>query len=100
MPLSPDSKPANNRDLTRVVAASAGITQADAKTIIDHVLMGIVKLCDDRQALKLRDFGRFEIRRFSPRRNTSSLTGGTVMLPGRDILCFTAAKGLKEEVIE
>lgn len=100
MPLSPDSKPANNRDLTRAVAASANITQAQAKDIIDHVLAGIVSICDDRQALKLREFGRFEIRRFSPRLNTSALTGSKVMLPGRDILCFTASKALKEEVIE
>lgn len=91
-----DIKPANNRDLTRYVAENAGCTLSDAKILIDWVLTGIVSLTKDTPALKLRDFGRFERRHFKPRRNTSSLTGDTVLLPGREILCFTAAKGLKE----
>lgn len=93
-------KPANNQDLIRLLSKRTGYSLEVCKGLVHEFLGCITQLAKDTPYLKVREFGRFEYRHFSPRRNTSSLTGTTVQLPAREALCFTAAKGLKEEVAD
>jgi len=93
-------KPANTTDLVRRVAKITGVTQPEVKLILDVLLQSITQLATDTPYLKIREFGRFELRTYGQRMNRSPVNGGQVTeIPAREVLCFVAAKGMKEEVI-
>jgi DNA-binding protein HU-beta/integration host factor subunit beta len=69
------------KDLAKAIAEEMGLTQIQAKEIIQRVFDGITETLLHEGRLELRNFGVFEVKRRRPRRARNPRTGQAVEVP-------------------
>jgi integration host factor subunit beta len=86
------------KDMARAIAEGLGITQVEAKAIVQRVLDGIVETLVTERRIELRNFGVFEVRERRPRRARNPRTGERVAVPARLVVTFEPGKEMEEQV--
>ena len=88
----------NNSDLAEKLAASQGLTKADARKLVDAVFAAIADAAAGGEEVALNGFGKFKIKASPAREGRNPATGATIAIAASNKLTFTAAKAVKDRL--
>lgn len=88
----------NKAELIEAVAASAGITKAEAGRTIDAVTNTVTAALKKGDSVTLIGFGTFKVSQRNARTGRNPQTGAELKIPARKAPVFTAGKALKDAV--
>ena len=71
-------KPMTKKDMAKEIAQATGITQAQAREIVQRVFNGIIETLVEKGRIELRNFGVFEVKKRKPRQARNPRTGEKV----------------------
>src|SRR5262249_47318161 len=84
--------------LAKAIAEEMGLTQGQARAIIQRVFTGITETLLHEGRLELRNFGVFEVKQRRPRRARNPRTGQAVAVPAKLVVTFRPGRGVEERV--
>ena len=88
----------NTAELADAVAASGGLTKADAKKLVDTVFATITDAAARGEEISLSAFGKFKIKDSPAREGRNPSTGATIQIAASRKLTFAAAKSVKDKL--
>ncbi len=88
----------NKNDLLAAVAASTGLSKADAGKAVDAVFDSITSSLQSGTEVRLVGFGTFSVSRRQASTGRNPRTGETIQIPASNQPKFKAGKGLKDAV--
>ncbi|MDB5438231.1 MAG: integration host factor [Caulobacteraceae bacterium] len=88
----------NSADIADKVAAEAGITKAQAKSIVDGVFAAITAAAKTGDEVSIPGFGKFKVQDKPARTGRNPSTGAAIQIAASKKVNFTAAKALKDAV--
>ena len=88
----------NNSDLADKLAASQGITKADARKYVDAVFAAIADAAAGDEEVSLNGFGKFKVKKSPAREGRNPSTGATIQIAASKKLGFSAAKAVKDKL--
>ena len=88
----------NKGDLIDAIAASTGLSKADAGRAVDAVLDGISGALGNGDSVALVGFGTFSVRHRAAREGRNPQTGAAMHIAATKVPGFKAGKGLKDTV--
>jgi nucleoid DNA-binding protein len=83
------------KDMTIAIAQEMGLTQIQAREVVQRVFDGITETLLNEGRMELRNFGIFEVKKRKPRRARNPRTGAAVEVPAKVVVTFKP--GLKME---
>ena len=86
------------KDLAKAIADEMGLTQGQAREIIQRVFTGITETLLHEGRLELRNFGVFEVKKRRPRRARNPRTGEAVDVPAKLVVTFKPGREMEERV--
>jgi integration host factor subunit beta len=86
------------KDMAKAIAEDMGLTQVQAKEIVQRVFDGITETLLNECRIELRNFGVFEVRKRKPRKARNPRTGETVWVPAKLVVTFRPGRGMEERV--
>lgn len=95
---------ARRRGLTKADLVGAvydrhgGLTKGEAAEVVDAIFRTVKSSLVDGRAVKIRNFGVFELRDRAGRRGVDPSTGKPIEIPARKGLAFRPSDGLKKQV--
>jgi nucleoid DNA-binding protein len=96
----------NKTEMAEKLAKKADISKAKAAEIIEIIFStkdgeGIIAVeLDAGRKVNISGFGSFTTKSRSARQGRNPATGETIMIPARNYAAFSAAKGLKDRVVQ
>lgn len=91
-------KSISKADLIKIVAAEAGVSAKDAKTIIDAFLTTTETHLSQGDTVQLTGFGNFEVRERKAREGVRPGTSEKIQIPASKYPAFKPGKTLKDSV--
>lgn len=88
----------NKYELIAKVAASAGVTQADAGRVLDAIMTTIGDALVAGDNVALVGFGTFQITKKAARSGRNPSTGAEIQIAAKNAPVFKAGKTLKDKV--
>ena len=88
----------NKSELIDAIAASAGLTKADAGRALDATVDGITSALQGGQSVSLVGFGTFSVKHRAARTGRNPRTGDTIQIAASNNPTFKAGKALKDAV--
>lgn len=88
----------NKADLIEKVAATVGLTKADAGRALDAVLEGIAEGLKKDGKVALVGFGTFATKTRAARNGINPLTKQPISIPAKTVVSFKAGSKLKDSV--
>ena len=88
----------NKNDLVAEVAASAGLTKADAANSVDAVFNSITTALSSGGEVRLVGFGTFSVAQRKATQGRNPRTGERIQIPASRQPKFKAGKSLKDSV--
>jgi DNA-binding protein HU-beta len=88
----------NTAELAEAVAASAGLTKADAKKLVDTVFAAIADAAAKGEEVSLSAFGKFKVKESPAREGRNPSTGAPIKIAASRKLTFAAAKSVKDKL--
>jgi DNA-binding protein HU-beta len=88
----------NTAELAEAVAASAGLTKADAKKLVDTVFATIADAAARGEEISLSAFGKFKTKESPAREGRNPSTGATIQIAASRKLTFAPAKSVKDKL--
>jgi len=88
----------NNADIAEKIAASHGLTKADAKKIVDEVFAAVADAAASGEEVSLSGFGKFKVKESAAREGRNPANGQTIQIAASKKLGFSAAKALKDKL--
>jgi len=88
----------NTAELADAVAASQGLTKADAKKLVDAVFVAIAEAAAKGEEISLNAFGKFKVKETPAREGRNPSTGATIQIAASRKLTFAAAKAVKDKL--
>jgi len=88
----------NNSDLADALAASQGITKADARKYVDAVFSSIADAAAKGEEVSLNGFGKFKVKETAAREGRNPSTGATIQIAASKKLSFAPAKAVKDKL--
>jgi DNA-binding protein HU-beta len=88
----------NKSDLIDDIAASAGLSKADAGRALDSLVKSVTKALKKGDTVSLVGFGTFSVRARAARTGRNPRTGETIMIKASKNPAFKAGKALKDAV--
>lgn len=85
----------NKRDLIAKIVKDTGVSQRLAATMVATALAAITTSLKKNEAVTLVGFGTFKTTVRKARTGRNPLTGGTIRIPRRKAVRFSAGKALK-----
>jgi DNA-binding protein HU-beta len=85
----------NRRDLIARLAKETGVSKALASRMVATTVAAITRSLTKGDAVTLVGFGTFKTAVRKARKGRNPLTGGTIKIPRRKIVRFSAGKALK-----
>ena len=86
------------KDMTKAIAEEMGLTQDQAREIIQRVFDSITETLLNEGRLELRNFGVFEVKERRPRRARNPRTGEAVEVPAKLVVTFRPGREMEERV--
>lgn len=88
----------NHAELSDSVAASLGLSKADAKKAVDAVFAAITDASAKGEEVSVNGFGKFKVKESAAREGRNPSTGATIQIAASKKLTFGAAKVLKDRL--
>jgi len=88
----------NKSDLIDAIAASAGLSKADAGRALDALVKTVTKTLKKGDTVSLVGFGTFSVRKRAARTGRNPRTGETIKIKASKNPAFKAGKALKDAV--
>jgi DNA-binding protein HU-beta len=88
----------NKSDLIDAIAASTGLTKADAGRALDATTSNIAKALKKGSTVSLVGFGTFSVKKRAARLGRNPRTGETIKIKASKTPGFKAGKALKDAV--
>lgn len=88
----------NNSDLADALAASQGITKADARKYVDATFASIADAAAKGEEVSLNGFGKFKVKETAAREGRNPATGATIQIAASKKLSFAPAKAVKDKL--
>jgi len=88
----------NNSDLADTIAASADISKADARKIVDAVFAAVADAAAKGEEVSLNGFGKFKVKDSPEREGRNPATGEAMTIKASKKLTFTPAKAVKDKL--
>jgi DNA-binding protein HU-beta len=88
----------NRRDLIARLVKETGVSKALASRMVATTIVTITKSLRQGDAVTLVGFGTFKTAVRKARKGRNPLTGGTIKIPRRKIVRFSAGKALKSAI--
>ncbi|WP_337180825.1 HU family DNA-binding protein [Sphingopyxis granuli] len=88
----------NHGELSDNVAASLGLSKADAKKAVDAVFAAITDAAAKGDEVSVNGFGKFKIKATPARDGRNPSTGETIQIKAAKKLTFGAAKAVKDRL--
>jgi len=86
------------KDMAKAIAEEMGLTQIQAREIVQKVFDGITESLLQEGRLELRNFGVFEVKKRKPRKARNPRTGEKVKVPAKLVVTFKPGRGMEERV--
>ena len=86
------------KDMAKAIAAEMGLTQVQAREIVQRVFDGITETLLNEGRIELRNFGVFEVRKRKPRRARNPRTGEKLDVPAKLVVTFKPGRQMEERV--
>lgn len=88
----------NKKDLARELAEKADLSQKDAASYLNDLLMLIQDTLEKGEDVDLAGFGKFEVKERAARTGINPRTKEPVEIPDKKRVVFSAKKALKDAV--
>ena len=88
----------NKQDLIARIVKDTGATKIQASRIVAVFLAAVTKALKKGEAVTFVGFGTFKTSIRKARKGRNPLTGGTIRIPNRRAVRFSAGKALKKAV--
>ncbi|WP_455475581.1 HU family DNA-binding protein [Bartonella sp. B17] len=88
----------NKSELVNSVAEKAGISKAQAGSMVDAFIASITEALASGDDVRLPGFGSFEVSHRAATKGRNPSTGAEIEIPARSVPKFSAGKSLKEAV--
>lgn len=88
----------NNADLADSLAASHGLTKADARKAVDSLFAAIADAAAKGEEVSINGFGKFKVKQSAAREGRNPSTGATIQIAASKKLGFSSAKALKDKI--
>jgi DNA-binding protein HU-beta len=88
----------NRQDLIKRLVKDTGVSKALASRMVATTLATITRSLEKGEAVTLVGFGTFKTAVRKARTGRNPLTGGTIRIPRRKIVRFSAGKALKTTI--
>ena len=88
----------NNSDLADRIAATDGLSKADARKLVDGVFEAIVTAAANGDEISIGGFGKFKVKETAAREGRNPATGATIQIAAAKKLGFTPAKAVKDKL--
>jgi len=88
----------NHAELSDSVAASLGVSKADAKKAVDAVFAAITDAAAKGEEVSVNGFGKFKVKESVAREGRNPSTGATIQIAASKKLTFGAAKAVKDRL--
>ena len=88
----------NKQDLIAKIVKDTGATKTQASRIVAVFLASVTKALKKGEAVTFVGFGTFKTSLRKARKGRNPLTGGTIRIPKRKAVRFSAGKALKKAV--
>lgn len=86
------------KDIAKAIAEKLGLSQGQAKEVIQRVFDGITETLVKDGQIELRNFGVFKVKKRKPRKGRNPRTGEKVLVPERTVVTFRAGREMQERV--
>jgi nucleoid DNA-binding protein len=86
------------KELVLAVAKETGITQVDAKRVIQKALDHLIASLKEGKTVELRNFGVFKVRQRAPRRGRNPKTGQEVPVPPKRVVVFKPGLLMRQDI--
>lgn len=86
----------NKGDLTKAVAADAGLSNADAGSAVDAVFDAIAGAVKKRESVAIAGFGTFSAKTRAAREGRNPATGEKIQIAEKTSAAFKPATALKD----
>ena len=86
------------RDMAKVIAEDMGLTQNEAKEIVQKVFDELTVPLVQEGRIELRNFGVFEVKKRKHRTARNPRTGEKVKVPAKLVVTFKAGREMEERV--
>jgi len=86
------------KDMAKAIAEEMGLTQIQAKEIVQRVFDGITETLVQEGRIELRNFGVFEVKKRKPRKARNPRTGEKVKVPARLVVTFKPGLKMEEQI--
>jgi integration host factor subunit beta len=86
------------KDMAKAIAEDMGLTQIQARAIVQRVFDGITETLLNEGRLELRNFGVFEVKKRRPRQARNPRTGEKVKVPAKLVVTFKPGREMEERV--
>jgi DNA-binding protein HU-beta len=88
----------NNSDLADQIAATDGLSKADARKLVDGVFEAIATAAANGDEISISGFGKFKVKETAAREGRNPATGATIQIAAAKKLGFTPAKAVKDKL--
>jgi integration host factor subunit beta len=85
-------------DMAKAIAEQMGVTQDQAREIIQRVFDSITETLTNEGRIELRSFGIFEVKKRKPRTARNPRTGEKVLVPAKLVVTFKPGREMEERV--
>jgi integration host factor subunit beta len=86
------------KEMAKVIAEDMGLTQIQAKEIVQKVFDGITETLLHEGRIELRNFGVFEVKKRKPRTARNPRTGAKVKVPAKMVVTFKPGREMEQRV--
>ena len=88
----------NNSDLADRIAASHGVSKADARKLVDGIFAAIVDAAAAGDEIAINGFGKFKVKDSPAREGRNPATGEAMQITASKKLGFAPAKAVKDKL--
>ena len=86
------------KEMAQAIAEEMGLTQGQAKEVVQRVFDGITETLLNEGRIELRNFGVFEVKKRKPRKARNPRTGEKVLVPAKLVVTFKPGREMEERV--
>ena len=86
------------KEIVRSISEDLGLTQLQAKQIVQKVFEAILNTLAEEGRVELRNFGVFEVKRRAPRRARNPRTGEKLSVPEKSVVTFKPGQTMQQRV--
>jgi DNA-binding protein HU-beta len=88
----------NTKELAKTVADKHGVTEKQAREVMEALLDGIAETAARGEEVSLPGFGKFKVKDMPERSGRNPSTGEAITIAASKKLTFTPAKALKDRL--